>query len=462
MSDCVKDRWRITALALAARALVVGWAWSRIPPVADGAFYHRVAERIAAGDGYTWLWDDGAVTYAAHYPVGYPALISAPYAVVGAHPGVAMMFNAVIGAAACWAVHHLLSSRGRKTALFGALAVALHPGLVAYTPALMTEGITAALWVCAVAVAQRATKAAAGRRWALLVGCGVLLGVSTLVRPQSVLFAPLLGAAVWPQATLSRRAVAAAVLTLVTVLFCLPWTARNCARMGRCAFVSVNGGWNLLIGTQPEGRGAWSEIQVPERCKTVFDEAGKDACFGEAARERIRAAPAEWLALLPNKLSVTFDYCGAGAWYLHQANGAAFSERAKAVIGALETVFERLVLLIALGGAWVVSSKRRGSVLRTVLLGIGLVFVVQEHATPAYLSLAALLSWRDDRELLDVATAVAIALLALVHGVFFGAGRYQLVLWPLLCGAAALHAGALFERARREVKAHVSSPSRTR
>lgn len=464
MSDRVKDRWRITALALGVRAVVVGWAWSRIPPTADGTFYHRVAERIAAGDGYTWLWEDGSVTYAAHYPVGYPALLAAPYAAVGAAPGIAMLFNALLGAAACFAVHHLLSPHGRRIAAFGALLVALHPGLVAYTPALMTEGVTAALWAALVAVADGATRVGGRRRWALFAGCGLVLGVATLVRPQSVLFAPVLGALIVGRGAVESRPrlwrlAGAAGLSLVTVLACLPWTLRNCARMGRCAFVSVNGGWNLLIGTQPEGRGAWSEIRVPGPCETVFDEAGKDACFGDAARERIREAPGEWLALTPKKLSVTFDYCGAGPWYLHQANGEAFSARAKTVVGAVETVFERLILLIALGGAW--AAQRRRHRLRAVLLSIGVAFAVQEHATLAYLSLAALLVSRDDRELLDVAAAVAIGLLALVHGVFFGAGRYQLVIWPLMCGVAALHASALVERVRR-VRGAMSSIGETR
>ena len=71
-----------------ASASRVGSRWSRwaagaIPPAADGEYYHRLATRIASGQGYTWLWPDGVVTYAAHYPVGYPALHRAAYALFG-------------------------------------------------------------------------------------------------------------------------------------------------------------------------------------------------------------------------------------------------------------------------------------------------------------------------------------------------------------------------------------------
>ena len=46
------------------------------PRSEDGHYYDVLARRLAAGQGYTWLWPDGAVTYAAHYPVGYPAMLA--------------------------------------------------------------------------------------------------------------------------------------------------------------------------------------------------------------------------------------------------------------------------------------------------------------------------------------------------------------------------------------------------
>ena len=56
---------------------VVAWASGRVSrPSEDGHYYDVLARRLASGDGYTWLWPDGAVTYAAHYPVGYPALLA--------------------------------------------------------------------------------------------------------------------------------------------------------------------------------------------------------------------------------------------------------------------------------------------------------------------------------------------------------------------------------------------------
>src|SRR5262245_56930574 len=98
------------AAALIVRVLCVVWASSRFEPAEDGHFYHVVAGRIARGLGYTWQSPDGAITYAAHYPVGYPALIGAAYAAFGARPWVAMSFNAVLGAVATLAVHRVAAA----------------------------------------------------------------------------------------------------------------------------------------------------------------------------------------------------------------------------------------------------------------------------------------------------------------------------------------------------------------
>jgi 4-amino-4-deoxy-L-arabinose transferase-like glycosyltransferase len=347
-----------------------------------------------------------------------------------------MLLNAALGALAAVAVHRLLQESGRRWAAVAALGVALHPGLVLYTPALMTEGVTAALWVAAVWASQRAAE---GRR-GFVVLAGVLLGVATLVRPQTVAMAPVVG---WlcaaPRNGLRGRMAHAVLVTVLAVLTCAPWTLRNCERMGHCAFVSVNGGWNLLIGTQSEGAGAWSELRVPEACRTVYDEAGKDACFGDAARERIRHDPWAWLALTPSKLHATFDYCGAGPWYLHEANADAFGDRAKLWLGTVETAYERIVLLLLLVGAWASGGRQRW---RTLVFGVALVFLCQRHATPAYLGAAVLLVWREQRHVVDVMAAAVIVLVATVHGVFFGAGRYQLVIWPLMVAAMAVHGEA--------------------
>ncbi len=432
-----RDRVVVGAIALAARIAVVVWAASRIPPTADGSYYHVLATRIAEGQGYTWLWPDGAVTYAAHYPVGYPALIALPYALFGAKPALAMIVNALLGAASALAVHDLLlPATSRRLALAGGLATALHPALVPYTAALMTEGVTASLLVVAAALAQRARTSRA-RGW--IVGAGLVMGMATLVRPQSLVLAPVLGLLAAPShATLARRLAFAAGVTALALAVCAPWTARNCAKMERCALVSVNGGWNLAIGTQTTD-GGWAPIDVPEACKTVFQEAAKDSCFGHEAMRAIQAHPGAWLARAPNKLRATFDYLGAAPWYLHTASPEAFPYRAKVVLGTIETIAVRLLLAAALVAA--MRAPGRARIARRITGGLGLLACIVVPGYLAYLACALTVMLAGVREMLRAPilvplSAIAIASTAAIHAAFFGSGRYGLVVLPFVTALA--------------------------
>lgn len=295
---------------------------------------------------------------------------------------------------------------------------------------------------------------------------GLVLGMATLVRPQCILLAPLLGLWLgWPARL--RSVTTAAAVTAVALAVCAPWTARNCDKMGRCALVSVNGGWNLLIGTDPAGRGAWAPLRVPPRCREVFDEADKDRCFEQAAWERIAAHPGSWLALAPHKLSATFDYCGAPGWYLHESNSNAFDAAAKVTLGTVETLFERLLLLLALVAArprssplrWLRGGRRPSRtpparlLLRWLALAVGLVFALLQPGWVAFVALVVSLALRRPGPLRSAAvyagSFMALLTVMVTHVLFFGAGRYALVLFPLLCALAALGAARLPRRRRR-------------
>lgn len=421
--------------ALLARLGVVIWARARFPAVEDGHYYDVLARRIAAGAGYTWLWPDGAVTYVAHYPVGYPALVAAGYAALGASPWVAMALGALLGAAGAGAAYRLLDGPGvarwRPAAAGG--VVALHPALVPYTAALMTEGVTASLLL--VAAALVAVARSRRRRWPLVVLSGLALGVATLVRPQCLVLAPVFGALAIPEPARLRGRMAAAACVGVLALACvLPWTARNCLRMHRCALVSVNGGWNLLIGATTE-TGAWQPMPVPAACATVWDEAGKDACFEHAAWGDIARAPGAWAWRAPAKLAATFDYFGAAPWYLHASNPDAFDDRAKTGLGVGETVACRLLLLAAL----VACGRMEGArpLARAILAMGGAVAALTVHGWIGYAALPAIVAlagWRAvvrGPVVVPIAAAVIVST-ACVHAVFFGAGRYGLVVAPFV------------------------------
>jgi 4-amino-4-deoxy-L-arabinose transferase-like glycosyltransferase len=430
-------------VALIVRVACVAWASTRFEPAEDGHYYHVVAARIARGLGYTWQWPDGAVTYAAHYPVGYPALIGAAYAAFGPRPWVAMLLNAVLGAVATLAVHRVAATGAtRKGALVAATAIGLHPGLVLYTPALMTEGATASLLAIAAWLAVRASASTSSRttRWTTVAGLAFVLGVATLVRPQSLLLAPVYGALAPGGVKARARVLLSALVTAGAITVCLPWTLRNCSRMHSCALVSVNAGWNLFIGAAPGATGAWVPLEklgVPVECRTVWDEAAKDACFLRAGLGAIAEAPGRWARLVPRKLAETFDYAGAAGFYLHSSNPRAFGERDKLALGVLETVWERLVVILGLLAAARAPGPRPRA--RRAIAALSAVWLVVRSAWVAHLGLVVAAGMFGRR--LEVRPALALAagtvlMTALTHALFFGAGRYSLVCFPALAALA--------------------------
>lgn len=435
-----RDAAWLFVLALGLRLVVVLFAAERFPPADDGTFYHVVATRIAAGQGYTWAWPDGVVTHAAHYPVGYPALLGAAYALLGARPASAMALNALFGALLVLGVHSCaLRVTTPQRARLAALAVALHPTLVLYTAALMTEAVAAALVVMLTAYALflRARGSGFFRRLPLGIGGAVLV----LVRPQLLPMLPVLGAiAAWvpsertrARALFARLGPALEVLAVVLAC-CLPWTLRNCQKMDGCVFVSANGGWNLLIGTLSEGRGSFAPIagsSVPPECRNEFGEAGKDRCFGRAGVRRIRESPAAWLALAPQKLGQMFDHGAIASSYLQTSNPGLVTEKERRALAAVETVASRLLLLAACVGLlrWAPGALGRGLAITAGALALS------PWGYLAQLGVFATLSSGlpgPGRRPLELAALVLLGLCLVTHIVFFGAPRYALIWLPWL------------------------------
>jgi hypothetical protein len=400
------------------------------------------------------------VTYAAHYPVGYPAILGVAYALFGAEPSSAMLVNALFGALMVPAAYFIATSVGAgRLARWVGLALAVHPTLVLYTAALMTEGLSASLFVLLSAFALWLSQRQSG--WMGRLVLGILGGLLVLVRPQLLPALPALGSVAvatsagltgWRELWLRGRG--GAQVLAVGLLVCLPWTLRNCAKMDGCVFVSANGGWNLLIGTLPEGRGSFAPIDgatVPIECRNVFGEAGKDRCFGQAGMRRIRSEPVAWLALAPQKLGQLFNHGAVASAYLRTSNGSLVTEVVRQRLATLETVCTRLFLL---GACWGLGrAARRGRLVLAFALAAG-AFSLSPWGYAAELCLfGGLLALRPTpgrRPLLFLA-AVLLGLSCFTHTLFFGAPRYALVWLPwlaLLWTLARAPTGPNAERAR--------------
>jgi 4-amino-4-deoxy-L-arabinose transferase-like glycosyltransferase len=447
----------VVALVALLPRLYVAIAWSR-EPVWDGHYYHLGAERLAAGLGYSEdalvgghvLWRPWV-----HYPVGYSFILSIFYRALGPGLLVAPILNAFFGAGVAAVVHRLgryFTTSGR--AKLAAALVALHPGLIAYSPLVMTEVLATLLLLVAGLVVLTYREGIRG-----YLAAGVLLGIATLVRPESLLALPLLF--LIRRRPFRRSFLYTLAATALAFLVVLPWTLRNCQKLDGCALVSTNGGWNLAIGAITT-TGRFHTLRASDGCAVVTGQVQQDDCWRKVGQERILQNPWRWLGLIPKKLEQTYNHESFAVEYLHEADPSVWTEPRRVAGRDFLTFFHRLLLVAAALGAvsalhWVKPPPWDDA----VQIGVGVVIMMfatfaaarEDHAfywLPALLPLVAILPL-PGRPTLGPAGRYLLGLLAattVTHAIFFGEDRYHLIVTPVLC---LLAAGALRPRRARAV-----------
>jgi 4-amino-4-deoxy-L-arabinose transferase-like glycosyltransferase len=443
-ADDIAFSWALAMVALLPR-LFVAIAWAR-EPVWDGHYYHLGASRIAAGLGYSEdVLIGGVSTWKpwTHYPVGYSALLSVFYRIFGDHLLVAPLVNALFGAATALLVHRiaLFYVSTRRARIAGGIA-ALHPGLIAYCPLVMTELPSAFMLVLLIWTLLQLRG-----RWHAAVWGGLIIGVLTLMRPASLLLVPLIALSEGrPFGRAALRAAAGLGMALVVVL---PWTVRNCQRMDGCALVSTNGGWNLAIGAITE-TGRFQTLHGKDGCPNVTGQVQQDDCWAKVGLKKIEQAPLRWLAIAPKKLAQTFNHESFAVEYVHEADPGAWpDERREAARGLLTAFHLALLAVSALAVvAWPFTGRDAGArywQLGVLLLLGGLILygaIDDQHpfhwlvvVVPAVACLP--LPGRPELHAFGRMALAALAITALTHVVFFGEDRYHLFLSPLLCILAA-------------------------
>jgi len=440
--------------------LYVAIAWAR-EPVWDGHYYDFGARRIAGGLGYSAdrATDSGLVWQPwCHYPVGYSGFLGVVYALFGDGPTVAPIANAIVGALLVVLVHRLaLRLTTPARALIATALLGLSPVLIAFAPLLMTEPLAAAGLVAAplayLAVRTRSRIAAAA-------AAGAILGLVTLVRPQSILCAPALAFLAWndlDSASVRRRLQHAGVVVSIAAATCLafvaPWSVRNCRVMDGCAWVSTNGGWNLAIGSSPRATGRFEPLHGSDGCSEVTGQVQQDRCWQRQGLAWIGAAPMRWLELIPKKLGYTFDHQSFAAGYLGEADPTAWPEPRRATFRSWLTVSGRALLVVALLGAIALPRRRGWTIARAAALAItlglaaGAAFGETWGAWPLAVAIPIAAFARrhvgpdlprpEARGIFGY-LAFVVGSTCVVHAVFFGEDRYQIVVVPALSLLAAL------------------------
>ena len=128
-------------IAIGGFALAVRIAWvavygRTVPAPFDTLFYEAAAHQLATGHGFADLF--GQAT--AHWPPGFPFLVSLLYRVFGDHAWLGLALNVVL-ATATTVLLYLIGARmfGKQGARIASLSFAILPGPLFMTAVFMTE-----------------------------------------------------------------------------------------------------------------------------------------------------------------------------------------------------------------------------------------------------------------------------------------------------------------------------------
>ncbi|KQM21908.1 glycosyltransferase family 39 protein [Novosphingobium sp. Leaf2] len=346
----------IWALYFALRAVVL---LIDVAPISDAEWYFARAASLAAGNGY--LDNSGAPT--AFWPPGWPIALSLVFSQFGVSTVSLGLFNLVsamlIGVMTLALGRRLFGSEGAARA--GLLALAVYPNAIGYVPLALTEVFyTALLMAGCWAVVTRTN------RWQL-VGAGLLFGLATLVKAQTLVVVPLLFAIdcmragnLWQR--LPRLLVDGLIVVAVAGLAVVPWSIRNHAQLGHWVAVSTNGGYTLLTGNHDTATGDYTPdapVVKALMAKPRLDEVTRDAQARQLGMAWITQHPDRFARLIPKKLARLWLPDGEAEW-AYQGGAPGYARFALVYRGAraLNQGYYAL-LMLAFGAAFFVMIARR-------------------------------------------------------------------------------------------------------
>ena len=325
--------WRRAFLALLglglllrlAAALYMGDKVLPLPGIWDQLSYDEIAWRVVNGHGLS-LAQDGWPYTRANVPTSfwsflYTGFLSAVYGLVGHHPLVARLIQAllagVLGPWLAWRLGKRLL--GVEAGRAAALLSSFYLYFVYFSAALMTETFTIlailTLLERALALTDRPPEApAAGRDWAIW---GLCIGVAGLIRQVALLPVPLL--ALW---MLWRRPTRATWLGLtlsaaVALALFLPFTMRNYRIFHRPVLLNTNAGFAFFWANHPvhgtnfmpilsEDGPTYQELIPPEL--RHLDEAGLNDALMARGLGFVAADPARYIKLTVSRVKAYFMF----------------------------------------------------------------------------------------------------------------------------------------------------------
>lgn len=283
-----------------------------VEPTSDAAWYFARAVGLAQGRGYV----EGDVP-TAYWPPGWPLALGALFRVVGPSMFAVKAFNLACAVLTAWLTLDLGrrifgSELGARCAL---LLLAVYPNSIGYVPLALTEVFYTALllgglWVL-VAVSGIRSRIAAG----------LIFGLASLVKAQSIIVVPLVVAVAWMRRgggwrALWQESLSGVAVIAVAAAIVAPWTWRNYQVFGQLVPISTNAGLTLLTGNNPSARGDYTDSDplVTSLHHTVANQLEVDREAKQRALRWIEENTGRFVVLMPLKLFRLWAPDGESEW----------------------------------------------------------------------------------------------------------------------------------------------------
>jgi 4-amino-4-deoxy-L-arabinose transferase-like glycosyltransferase len=336
--------------------------------LSDFGSYYQLGVGIAAGSGYA---HDGVAT--AFWPVGWPGFLGILFSFTGPSVLAAQVANLILSALVFMLTLSMGAAlfRDRAVGRAAVLILTFYPNQIGYVPFLSTEIFYEFLLSLSLLLFVR------DRFFSALLA-GLVFGVATLTKPQTllmpgfVLIGVFLAAPSWRW--FGRLAGLGCAAYLMMVLVVTPWTYRNYIAFNTFIPVSLNGGWTLLTGNNPEANGGYTADTELARGLNKYpaEEVTTDRLARARAIGWIKEHPVKFLQLLPRKLARLWIPDGESEWYYQDGfpGFQAWSSAFRAV-RIFNQAYYFAIWLMALRAGWLLLANR-AKACPWVTMGFGL------------------------------------------------------------------------------------------
>jgi dolichyl-phosphate-mannose-protein mannosyltransferase len=292
------DTWFPFLLAIiAALQITIALTIDSIPH-SDSVFFIDLAERLAETGSYA----NASGTQTAFWPVGYPAVLAAIFAIAGKGLFAVQIFHIIVYLAIItllYATFRRSERRPNAALVLFTILYAFHPNGLLSVNAILAEFPFMLLIWGSVFLLLRENKLILN---AALAGLG--LALAAYFKPLILVLVVVIALYFIFKSRDSQSLARASTLMAVFIMVLVPWTVRNYLAFDALVPVSTNGGLNFFIGNNPKATGKYESVQI--QFDENMNEAKRSHMAWSAGLQYISRDPVGALSLLPRKIFYSF------------------------------------------------------------------------------------------------------------------------------------------------------------